>query len=49
MRLLLRIPSEKQKETEENSNDKKTYEQRYLVFLQSLHQTNKSKKEIEEV
>jgi hypothetical protein len=38
-----------QKDSEESTNEKKTYEQRYLVFLESLHQTNKSKKEMEEV
>ena len=43
-----RIPSEKGEKEGEEQAEKKNYKQRYLVFLQSLHHANKSKKEIEE-
>lgn len=39
---------EAERDREEDINEKKNYQQRYLVFLQSLHHANRSKKEIEE-
>ena len=44
-----RTTSQKQQITEEGVSEKKPYEQKYLLLLQSLNNTNKSKRESEEM